>query len=60
MKILIGAILLLLGIVYVVGAIFHKMMWMFARAFSSGIMLLFVAIGLYLILSSLFKKGSKK
>ena len=53
MRNIIGIILLLLGVVYILGAIFHRMIWIFARSFSNGIMIVCVLIGIYL----LFSKG---
>jgi hypothetical protein len=57
MRTVIGAIILLIGIIYVVGAIFHRMIWILAKSLTPGIMLACVVLGAYLLLSGLFKKG---
>jgi len=57
MKTLIGAILILLGIIYILGAIFHRMLWFLARSFCHGVMLFVVIVGIYCLISGM-RKGN--
>ncbi len=52
MKSLIGLALIAIGVLYVIGTIFNRIIWFISRGLGSGLMIGLVILGVYL----LFKK----